>query len=117
LFQNKKQQALDSLQSMYAKYKGCSLTDDILWQESKIQIEMGKYQDAIASLQNITQNYGKDILGDDAMFKMGEVYQNYLNNIEKAKDIYYNFLTEYPGSIYTSEARKRFRQLRGDAIN
>ena len=117
LFQNKKQQALDSLQSMYAKYKGCSLTDDILWQESKIQIEMGKYQDAIASLENITQNYGKDILGDDAMFKMGEVYQNYLNNIEKAKDIYYNFLTEYPGSIYTSEARKRFRQLRGDAIN
>ncbi len=114
LFQNKKQAALDSLQAMYSKYKGCSLTDDILWKMAQIQIEMGKYNDAVSNLKNITDNYGDDILGDDAMYKMGEVYQNYLNDNEDAKEIYRKFLTKYPGSIYTSEARKKYRQLRGD---
>ena len=116
LFQNRKKEALDSLQEMLNDFKSSSLTDDILWQEANIETEMGKFEDVIANLKTITDSYGTDVLGDDAMFKMAEIYQYYLNHAEKAEDIYREFLTRYPGSVYISDARKRFRMLRGDMV-
>jgi outer membrane protein assembly factor BamD (BamD/ComL family) len=44
----------------------------------------------------------------------GEIYDRYLNNKDKAMETYREFLNKYPGSVYVAEARKRFRQLRGD---
>jgi outer membrane protein assembly factor BamD (BamD/ComL family) len=38
-------------------------------------------------------------------------------DITKAKELYEKILFDYPGSLYTTEARKRFRTLRGDMIN
>ena len=35
---------------------------------------------------------------------------------DKAMEIYREFLTKFPGSVYAAEARKRFRTLRGDFI-
>jgi outer membrane protein assembly factor BamD (BamD/ComL family) len=40
-----------------------------------------------------------------------------LNNKEKAMELYQQLLMDYPGSLFTTEARKRFRQLRGDYNN
>jgi len=40
-----------------------------------------------------------------------------LNNKEKAMQLYQDLLVKYPGSLYTVEARKRFRSLRGDVVN
>jgi tetratricopeptide (TPR) repeat protein len=117
LFQNKKQSALDSLFSLYKKYPGSSLSDDVLWKAANIEVEMGKFEKAIEDLQIITSNYGTDILGDDAMYRIGEIYQNYLKDPEKAKEVFRELLSKYPGSIYTSEARKRFRLLRGDVVS
>ena len=34
----------------------------------------------------------------------------------QAQTLYQQLLTKYPGSIYVAEARKRFRKLRGDAV-
>ena len=54
------------------------------------------------------------ILADDAYFLQREIYERHLGDQEKAMEIYRNFLTKYAGSVYAAEARKRFRQLRGD---
>ena len=51
------------------------------------------------------------------MFKEAELYERYLNDKEKAKQLYQDLLTKYPGSIYVVEARKRFRDMRGDVVN
>jgi TolA-binding protein len=65
----------------------------------------------------VVDAYGEDIYGDDALFKMAEIYQFNLKDIEKAKSLYQEVLTKYPASVYTVEARKRFRKLRGDMVN
>ena len=39
-----------------------------------------------------------------------------LDDKDKAKDLYNQLLTDYPASLYSAEARKRFRNLRGDRI-
>ncbi|MCK5105321.1 MAG: tetratricopeptide repeat protein, partial [Cyclobacteriaceae bacterium] len=92
------------------------LVDEILYRQAKLKMEMGDFQEAISLLQNVVDKYGEDILGDDALFLIGTIYEDQLNEKEKAKEIYKSFLTKYPGSNKAAEARKRFRTLRGDFL-
>ncbi len=117
LFQNKKQQALDSLNDMYEKYEGSNLSDEILWLLSSIYLEKGEFMNSIECLNIIVDKYSEDIFGDDAFFRMAEIYDRHLHDIEKSKSLYQEFLSKYPGSYYAAEARKRFRTLRGDYVN
>ena len=115
-FQNKKLEAKDKYLDMLDKYPGHSLTDEIHWNISKIYLELGNYEEALVHLQVLHETHSQDILGDDAMYKMAEIYEMYLFDSVKAMEIYKSFLITYPGSIYVSEARKRYRKLRGDNI-
>ena len=67
-------------------------------------------------LEKIKIEFYYDILADDAIFILADIYHKKLKNTEKAKVLYEKILTSYKGSIYTSEARKRFRKLRGDNL-
>ncbi len=77
-------------------------------------MKRGEFEKAISLLQKILDEYGNDVLADDAYFLQGEIYERQLGDKEKAMEIYREFLTKYAGSVYAAEARKRFRQLRGD---
>ena len=77
-------------------------------------MEKGDFDHSIILLEKIEQEYKYDILSDDAYFLIGEIFEKHLYQKEQAMEVYQDFLTRYPGSIYTSEARKRFRKLRGD---
>ena len=66
---------------------------------------------------DVDAKYSSDLLGDDALFKVADLYQNQLNNKEKAMELYKDIITKYPGSLYVIEARKRYRELRGDSVN
>lgn len=109
--------ALLLLDSIPLLFPGHALSDDILFR--KYTITMKKQDFIIASefLQRIVDNHSTDILGDDALFQLAQLYHFNLNNPEKAKELYEKLLFDYPGSIYTVEARKRFRYLRGDQVS
>jgi TolA-binding protein len=79
-------------------------------------MKRGEFDLAIAMLQKIQDEYGDDILSDDAFFLQAEIYERQLNNKDKAKELYREFLNKYPGSVFAAEARKRFRTLRGDFV-
>ncbi len=117
LFQNKKQQAIDALDSMLINFRGHRITDEIYWLKATILIELGQFESSLVLLENIVNEFPTDILGDDAYFTMGKIYDEHLNDPAKAMSIYQDFLISYPGSLYSAEARKRFRELRGDVIN
>ncbi len=117
IFQKQEEQALKQLNELAKKFDKEPLTDEILFQKGMLYRKMGKFNEALADLENIFKNHGEDILGDDAYFYMGKIYEEDLKNKEKAKEIYQEFLTKYPGSIFNAEARKRFRILRGDFVN
>lgn len=117
LFQNKKDSALTKFSQMLEKYPGHSLTDEIYWKMAKINQELGNFENAVLELEAILTGYPSDILGDDAMFLSAKIYEEHLYDKAEAMEIYKNFLITYPGSVFVSEARKRFRNLRGDNIN
>ena len=116
IFQNQKFEAYDSLSILKEKFPDHPIVDEILYKQAKLKTEMGEFQQAIALLKEVVDNYGEDILGDDALFLIGNIYEDQLNEKEKAKEIYQSFLTKYPGSNNAAEARKRFRRLRGDFL-
>ena len=114
LFQNKYELALKKLEIMTVQYPGHSLTDEILWLKANILLELGAFQQAIDQLSQIVQGFEYDILSDDAYFLMGSIYEDQLKDTIEAMRIYNDFLIRFPGSIYSAEARKRYRALRGD---
>jgi len=117
LLQNKTDEALKRMDSINILFDNHSLADDIYFKKGLIYTKKGMYNEALEAYKRVVENYGDEIFGDDAFFKMAELYQFYVNDLEKAKTTYQELLTKYPGSIYTVEARKRFRKLRGDNVN
>ena len=116
IFQNRKFQSLDSLEKLKKDAPDHPIADEILYRQAELNMEMGNFEVAVTLLQNIVDNYGEDILGDDALFMIGTIYEDQLKEKEKAKEVYQNFMISYPGSNKAAEARKRFRTLRGDFL-
>jgi len=117
IFQNKKAEAKQNLKQMLEDYEFHSVTDEVYWLLSKLELESGHEENAVTYLDQILASYKYDILSDDAAFKKAEIYDYHLKDLEKAKQLYQEFLVQYPGSIFIAEARKRFRFLRGDLVN
>ncbi len=105
---------LDSINSLFSEH---TLGDDIYFKKAEIYKRTNHYADAVKMYQNIVEFFPNELYGDDALFKEAELYERYLNDKNKAKELYEEMLTKYPGSIYVVEARKRFRDLRGDIVN
>ncbi len=116
VFQNKVPEALRSLDALVQKYPGHALTDEAWYLKAQLQRRTGDYAGAITTLTRITANPKYDVLSDDALFLAATIQEENLNDKEKAQDLYNQVLAKYPGSIYTAEARKRFRKLRGDSL-
>jgi tetratricopeptide (TPR) repeat protein len=115
-FQNLDDQALLTLDSILLLFPAHSLADDVLFRKAKIMEKKQDFEAAAELLKQIINGYSHDILADDAMFRLAELYQTKFKDQEKAKYYYERILNDYPGSIYTVEARKRFRELRGDRL-
>lgn len=116
IFQNKKIEAYSDLETLKSENPDHPLIDEILFKQAELKMEMGDFTTSINMLQNIVDNFGSDILGDDALFLIGSIYEDQLNEKEKAMEVYQTFLREYPGSNKAAETRKRFRTLRGDFL-
>nr|WP_246859663.1 tetratricopeptide repeat protein [Spirosoma sp. KCTC 42546] len=117
LLQNKTDEAVDNLNKMLAKYGDHSIADEVLWLRANTYMKQGKNAEALEDLKKIVSAYPTDILGDDALFTQGKIYDERLKDKAAAMEAYQKVLTQYPGSIYGAEARKRFRALRGDTLN
>lgn len=117
VFQFQNAQALQALDSMLTKFSGNSIIDEVLWSKANLELKIGKTQEALVTLEKIAKDYAEDIHGDDAYFLQAKILEEKIGDKEKAKKIYEEILTKYPGSIYVAEARKRFRILRGDFVN
>lgn len=116
IFKNLPEQALNLLDSINILYPKNSLADDILMAKAKIYIAKNNYPEAISQLQKIVTDYPTDLWADDAVFMMADIYETKLTQPDKAKELYQKIITNFSGSLYVTEARKRFRNLRGDKI-
>jgi tetratricopeptide (TPR) repeat protein len=113
IYQNKLDEAVKKLENFNSETSR-GIQDDVYWLEANLLMKQGKFVESIAKLQKILDEFGDDILADDAYFLQGDIYEHQLKNKDKAMEIYREFLNKFAGSVYAAEARKRYRVLRGD---
>ena len=115
-FMNKYNEALVKLDSIDISFPNNSLTDDILMAKAKIYIKENELIKGTTALKDLITNHNTSIWIDDALFMLADILENKLNNPEEAKKLYQQLVNDYPGSMFNAEARKRFRNIRGDNV-
>lgn len=104
----------DSITKVYPYH---SLGDEILIKKAEAMKSQANWEVAISYLEELLKYYGTDILVDDALFQLGDIYEHQLFNQEKALEYYKKILFEHKGSLYGDEVRKRYRTLRGEVVS
>ena len=117
IFQNKDDEALKALDSVMILSPFGTLVDDALYQKALILIKQKNYFEAEKLLKQIVENYGDQLLADDAVFQLAELYEYYLKDITQAMEYYQKILKDHSDSLYVVQARTRYRALRGDNVN
>lgn len=115
--QNKTSTAISLLQDILINHKGEKIEDEALLKMGELYEATEQYEQAETNYKKLIEFYSEDILADDAHFHLAKLYQGPLAQPEKAKALYERIIFDFADSIYFIEARKRYRTLRGDAIN
>lgn len=115
LYQNKMQEALAQFQNILKENKGNEIESVTLLRLGQTYEKMHDYNAALSQYQTIIDHHKEGIYIDEALYLSAEIYNNDLKTPEKAKPLYEAVLFNHQDSIYFIEARKKFRQLRGDA--
>ena len=95
--------------------KGEEIEDEAILRIGQTYQELTDYNNALSFYQQIIDNHSESIYRDEALFFSAEIYNKHLNQPEKAKPLYEAVLFNHQDSIHFVEARKNFRQLRGDS--
>jgi len=115
--QQKNSAAIQDLEQILLLHKGEKIEDEVLLKQAGLFELTNQFEKAAANYLKIIEFYNEDILADDAHFRLGKLYETKLAQPEQAKQYYEQLIFNFADSIYFVEARKRFRRLRGDAIN
>lgn len=115
-FQNRFDSAVIDLDTIDKNWPGHALEDDVLYKRYQIAMKQQKWTEAATHLAKIISTYPDDILGDDATFYLAELYENKIKDKEKSMQLYQDVFIKYPGSMFAVDARKKYRQLRGDKV-
>ncbi|MFV9551672.1 tetratricopeptide repeat protein [Algibacter sp. PT7-4] len=116
-FQNKNNEAINLLNKILQEHKTEPIIPQALYKQAQLFELKAATEKAKTNYELIVENYRDGILIDDALFRLAKIYETQLNIPEKAKALYEQIIFNHPDSIYFIEARKRYRTIRGDAIN
>lgn len=114
LYQNRNQEAAVQFQMILKNFKGQEIEAVTLLRLGKIYEKSGDFNLALSQYQNIIDHHSDGIYIDEALYFSAEIFNNKLQEPEKAKPFYEKIIFNHQDSIYFVEARKKFRQLRGD---
>ncbi|WP_396602422.1 tetratricopeptide repeat protein [Algibacter sp. R77976] len=116
-FQNRNDEAISLLDKILQEHKTEPIIPQALYKQAQLFELKGAIDKAKMNYELIIENYRDGILIDDALFHLAEIYEKQLNESQKAKALYEQIIFNHADSIYFVDARKRYRTLRGDAIN
>lgn len=111
LAQHKYSAAIDVLDSLEKKYPFHSMVDEVLYKKAQIYEGLQEWNKAIEFYQVVLESYGHDILGDDAAFHLAQIYDYRLDDSEKAAEFYKIILFDFKSSLYSAEAREKYRSI------
>ncbi len=82
-----------------------------LFKAADIAMNMNRSQQAIKLFQRIIKEYPDYDKVPQCLFLQGYVYENNLGNLQKAKEIYQEFLDKYPNDEFADDAQVSIQNL------
>lgn len=124
-FQNKNQEAQAAYEAIAKGYKGQEIEEVILYRLAKLLEKTGKPADAIPYYEALIAQFEEGIYNDEAQYFLAEIYRTFFESNtgepaylatckQKAMAAYEYVILHHEDSIYYTDARKKFRVLRGD---
>lgn len=114
LYQHKNQEALTQFLAILKSFKGDEIEGVTLYRLGKTYEKLGDYRSALTQYQALIDNHKEGIYIDEAYYYSAEIYNKQVKDPEKAKSLYEQVIFHHEDSIYFTDARKKYRQLRGD---
>lgn len=114
LYQNRNQEAISKFQSILKSFKGQEIESVTLLRLGRVYEKTGDYTLALSQYQEIIANHSDGIYIDEALYFSADIYNKQLHMPDKAKPLYEKIIFNHQDSIYFVDARKKFRELRGD---
>ena len=114
LYQNRNQEAIAQFQSILKSFKGQEIEAVTLLRLGRVYEKTGDYTLALSQYQEIIANHNDGIYIDEALYFSADIYNKQLHQPDKAKALYEKIIFSHQDSIYFVDARRKFRELRGD---
>lgn len=114
-YQKRDKDALNILDSLARYDRNQALKPHILLKKAEILTRNQDYTTADSLYSVIYLQYADHYLADDALFKAAMLNEYQLSNPGNARKLYEILFEKFPASIYASQARQKYRLLRGDA--
>ena len=115
-FQNKTEAAISLLETIKQEHKTKSIIAQVLLKQAQLYEKQLNFDKAKENYITLITNYKDSVLTDDAIFALAMLQLNQLNNPDEAKKGFETIIFEHADSIYFTEARKKYRALRGDNL-
>lgn len=115
-FQNQFDNAFAMLDSIRSQFPKHSLEDDILYTKAKIYLKKQDLTTAAAIFEQIANDFPESIRVDNSLFELAELNELYLDNEQKAVELYKRIFIDYSSSTFAVEARKRYQRLAPDDV-
>lgn len=116
-FQNKPKEAIQLYSKILEEHKGEDIEDEALLAQAMLYEDDKAFAKAEKNYITIIDFYKEGILADDAFYRLAKLYENELGQPEKAKANYERIIFDFADSIFFVDAQKKYRALRGDALN
>ncbi|PJJ10018.1 tetratricopeptide repeat protein [Flavobacterium sp. 1] len=114
LYQNRNQEAIAQFQQILKNFKGQEIEAVTLLRLGRLYEKLGDYALALAQYQDIIEHHSDGIYVDEALYFSADIYNKQLQQPDKAKALYEKIIFSHQDSIYFVDARRKFRELRGD---
>ena len=114
IMQRRYGEAVSTLDTLVEAWPGHALEDEILMLKGDLALKNGDVEEALTYYQEVADLHFDDITGDDALYKLAVIYDQILNDLVVAEELYEKLIFEFSGSLHVIEARKRYRELKGE---
>lgn len=111
IFQNKYQEAEHNLDIIETAYLYHPIFDELIYKKGEIAYKQKDYQKADSLFKTVLMKYPEEIVADDAVWALAQMYENVFKQDAQALEYYQKIILDYPSSLYVSQARKKNEEL------
>ncbi len=117
IYRKNEQQANFVLDSLLSAKPNPVLLPHLLLRKASLLASAGNKEAALSMYERIYKEFADHYLADDALFRSAMLLELMSASMAEARKLYEKIFNHYPASIFSAQARMRYRMLRGDGIS